>query len=203
MKDSCACDSGADIDEDTRSVSQDGGDLREHLLGHGIVRVDVEHIDGAILVAKQIDPCGDQAAGEIETGAPGIILPRGSAAVRESRGKTQEDKKDMPGKGVDGEGKIPIVHAAGVKEGKDAAQHAEIHEKGGEDLTEAPATDPGQEQADVHGDATELEGKIPPVVLSAAKLKGQCQLLPDLASQHEKSAQEEKPVCACRKVSVP
>lgn len=81
MKDSCACDSGADIDEDTRSVSQDGGDLREHLLGHGIVRVDVEHIDGAILVAKQIDPCGDQAAGEIEAGAPGIIFPPDGQAV--------------------------------------------------------------------------------------------------------------------------
>ena len=91
----------------------------------------------------------------------------------------------MPGKGVDGEGKIPIVQAAGVKEGKDAAQHAEIHEKGGEDLTEAPATGPGQEQADVHGDAAELEGKIPPVVADAADQEGQGVLLPQLRRQHQ------------------
>ena len=100
----------------------------------------------------------------------------------------------MPGKGVDGEGKIPIVHAAGVKEGKDAAQHAEINEKGGEDLTEAPATDPGQEQADVHGDATELEGKIPPVIRPAAQDEGEDILLPDLTAQHKEAAQKEKPV---------
>ncbi len=185
MEDGTACERGADIEEDARSVSQDGGYIREHLLGHGIVRVDVEHIDSAVLAAKQIDPCGGQAAGEIETGAPGIIFPPGSGTIRESRGNAQQNEKDMPGKGVDGEGEIPVVHAAGVKKGKDAAQHAEIHQKGSENLPEAPAADPGKEQTDVHGDAAELEGKIPPVVAAAVGQEGQGVLLPQLRRQHQ------------------
>ena len=98
----------------------------------------------------------------------------------------------MPGKGVDREGEISVVHAAGVKEGEDTAQHAEIHQKGGEDLTETPAVDPGQEQTDVHGDAAELEGEIPPVVAAAADREGQGVLLPQLRCQHQYSGYQEK-----------
>lgn len=109
----------------------------------------------------------------------------------------------MPQIGVQGKGRQGVMQPARVCEHGDPSEKGIAHEKSQEHMPDSFPADPGIDKENVHGNAAELKGEIPPVVLSAAKLKGQCQLLPDLASQHEKSAQEEKPVCACRKVSVP
>ena len=86
------------------------------------------------------------------------------------------------------------MKAAGVREHGDAAQKGIAHEKGEQDAADGRPAEPGGSEQDVHGDAAELEGKIPPVIRPAAQDEGEDILLPDLTAQHKEAAQKEKPV---------
>ena len=73
----------------------------------------------------------------------------------------------MPEMGVDRERRISVLHSACIRERGDAAQQAVAHEKGEKHKADLLAAQPRVSKQDIHGDAAQLERKIPEVVMSA------------------------------------
>lgn len=60
---------GADIDKNRGETAGSGGNVPEDNLLHGIVRINIKHVDRTIFVQIHVNAGGDQAAGEIKRGA--------------------------------------------------------------------------------------------------------------------------------------
>ena len=88
---------------------------------------------------------------------------------------------------MEGQGEIAVVHAAGIKECKDTAQKTEVHEESEKNAAYSRRIAPGEDQADIHGDAAQLEWKIPPVIGSLIHNISKTVLFPDLADKHQKT----------------
>lgn len=59
---------GRGINQDSCRISPQQSDFLKYPLCHGIMRTDVEHIDGAERVEDQVKACGEKAAGEVKKG---------------------------------------------------------------------------------------------------------------------------------------
>ena len=79
----------------------------------------------------------------------------------------------MPCVGVESQNGNGVVQAACIGEHGDAAQQGVAHEKAQKRAAHAWTADPWQQEQDVHGDAAELERKIPPVVMPVSQDKSQ------------------------------
>ena len=170
----------------------------EYDLLHLIVRIDVEHIYFSEAVEGQIEPFCRCTAEKIQPcaackGTQGIFVSK-ETKIDKTADDPQQDQKTVPYIGVYGQRSVRVVKAAGVREHGDAAQKGIAHEKGEQDAADERSAEPGVSEQDVHGDAAELEGKIPPVIRPAAQDEGEDILLPDLTAQHKEAAQKEKPV---------
>lgn len=62
---------GSDIDKNGGKIAGSGGNIPEDNLLHGIVGVDIEHVDCAVFIQRHVNAGGDQAAGQVKHGAPG------------------------------------------------------------------------------------------------------------------------------------
>ena len=91
-----------------------------------------------------------------------------------------------------GQGDIGVHQPAGLRQGQKAPQKAEILEKGAGDLP-SPLRQERQQQAEVHGDAAELKGEIPPVVDAGMHHQGEKELFVDLAHRQEYPAEKQPP----------
>jgi len=100
----------------------------------------------------------------------------------------------VPQVGVDSEWGVSVVQPACVRKHGDPAEQGVAHEEGEQSPADPGTAEPGISGKDVHGDAAELKGKIPPVVCAASQREGERVLFPDLAAQHEETAQEKEPV---------
>lgn len=98
------------------------------------------------------------------------------------------DKQNMPEIGMNGQDENGIVQAARICKNGDSAQKTETHKEGQACLMQ-PAflfvCCKGKKQQKVHGNAAELEGKIPPVVCSVVDEKGKTELLGNFGCEHE------------------
>ena len=139
-------------------------------------------------------PAGAQAGSPADTQVRAQAGARGAPPEGKASGKPNAYQQEMPGEGVYGEGGVAVMHAAGVAEGKYPAQQAEIHEESAEGVLQAAGAKPGQDEADIHGHAAQLERKIPPVVAAAIQKERYAPLLPQLAGGHQDAAGEEKAV---------
>ena len=95
---------------------------------------------------------------------------------------------------MDGQYGKRIVQPACVCEYGDAAQKGICHEKAEKHPADGITAKPRPGEKYIHGNAAELEGKIPPVVLAVSEDKSQSQLLCGLASRQNQAAKKEKAV---------
>lgn len=93
----------------------------------------------------------------------------------------------MPCKGMDGQREIAVIHTGGIQECEDAAEKTEIHEKSKQDAAYFCRSAPWKNQADIHGDAAQLEGEIPPVVGSVMDQISKAELFPYFAYKHQET----------------
>ena len=89
-----------------------------------------------------------------------------------------------------GQRSITVVQSAGVKESNDTGQESEIHKEGQQDTIYFPGLYPWSQQADIHGNAAELEREIPPVILSVIQMISKAPLFPDFAGKHQDAEAE-------------
>ena len=100
----------------------------------------------------------------------------------------------MPNVGVRGERWQRILKPGRVQEDDDAAKKAVAHEKCEERLADSFPAQPWVGKQYIHGHTAKLEGQLPPVIGAASNTESQGKLLPDLAAQHENTAQKEQSV---------
>lgn len=170
----------------------------EYDLLHLIIRIDIEHVDFSEAVEGQVEPFRRCAADEIQPcaackGAQGIFVSK-ETKIDKTTADPDENQQTVPQIGVCGQRGISVMETAGVRKHGDPAQKCIAHEKCEQGAADPRAAEPGIGDQDIHGNAAELEREIPPVIRSAAQDKGEHVLLPDLAAQHEKTAQKEQSV---------
>ena len=182
----------ADIGQNTPGIPNGFRNLTEYFLCHIVVRTDVEHINGTVLVEEEVQACGDQAAGQIADGGAQVAAGVVVFLPDISGGETNPDQAEMPGKRMDGQRCVPIVHSAGVEEGEDPAQQTEIHKEREKRPVDPQGSDPGEDKADIHGYAAQLEGEVPPVVDAVIQYKSNTPLFPNLACQQDQATVQEK-----------
>lgn len=112
--------------------------------------------------------------------------------VGKAGGQAYGYKQNVPQVGVDRQDGGFVVEAACVGENGDAAEEAVVHQEGEQGLAGAGGAEPGEDQEDVHGDAAELEGEIPPLVDAVVLTEGEIPLLPELTARHEEAAEQKK-----------
>ena len=100
----------------------------------------------------------------------------------------------MPDVGVRGQLRDRILKPARIREYDDTAHQAVAHEERKERPADPFPAQPRIGEQYIHGNAAELKGHIPPVVDAVSKGEGQDKLFPDLAAQHENTAQKEQSV---------
>ncbi len=101
-----------------------------------------------------------------------------------------ENQDKMPDEAVEGQSNVGVHEPAGFRQGHKAPQKPEILQKGGG----SPASsfwEQGEDQAQVHGDAAQLKGKIPPVVDSGVGHQSEKELLVHLADSQDQAAQKQ------------
>ena len=86
-----------------------------------------------------------------------------------------------------------MTQAAGLRQRHETAQKTVVLQKGGEDFLSAGGQE-GQQQTEVHGDAAQLKGKVPPVVHAGMNYQSEKELLVDFADGKKKAAQEKMPL---------
>ena len=100
----------------------------------------------------------------------------------------------MPEKAVQGKREVGPEEAVRDKQCHDAAKEGEVLEERGDSVLEmaaCAAADKRVKQAHVHGDAAQLEGKIPPVVTVLVDDKVKKSLFVQFAKQQKKTAGKE------------
>ena len=144
-------------------------------LAHGPVLVEevgafadgghIEHIGVGLGPGGCIDRKGGGAAGKKEGK---LLSPAGTAPVGQAGDRAEgSDKKqqEMPDKAMERQRPVGIHEARRIRQGKDGAQDAEILKKGRQDGSSLRLLYQREDQAEVHGDAAKLEGKVPPVIV--------------------------------------
>ena len=58
--------SGGCVDEYGGKIAGTGGNIPEDDLLHGIVRIDIKHVDRTVFIQRQINSYCDQAAGQVK-----------------------------------------------------------------------------------------------------------------------------------------
>lgn len=165
MEKSGTQDSCKDVHADGCVVSDIGYQAAKENLCHPIVGVDVKKVDGIGGGYSGVDLPGNNAAEQIQTGGSEKCMRSGRACVLyvyHACQNSNQDEQNMPQIGVDGQPESGIVHAAGIRESGDSAKQAVAHQKLQQYADKLFVFDPGQHKQDVHGDAAELKGKIPP-----------------------------------------
>lgn len=81
---------------------------------------------------------------------------------------------------MDGQRQEAVIHTACIQECENTAKKAEIHEKSEQDAAYPGRIAPWKDQADIHRDAAQLEGEIPPVIGSVIHNISKAVLFPDL-----------------------
>lgn len=69
MEKTGACNGGRNIDQNSGCVSEDGCYVEEDFLRHGIIRINIEHINRSECIAGQVDPCSEKTAEKIQQDA--------------------------------------------------------------------------------------------------------------------------------------
>ena len=166
------------------------GNLVEyHLLG-GVVGGDVEHVNVGVRPGGPVDEKGDEAADQKQGQSP-EKSPAGPAGEGgEKAGDPGENQDKMPDEAVEGQSNVGVHEPAGFRQGHKAPQKPEILQKSGG----SPASsfwEQGEDQAQVHGDAAQLKGKIPPVVDSGVGHQSEKELLVHLADSQDQAAQKQ------------
>ena len=104
--------------------------------------------------------------------------------VGEAGGQAYGYEQDVPQVGVDRQDGGFVMEAACVGENGNPAEEAVVHQEGEQSLAGAGGFEPGEDQEDVHGDAAELEGEIPPLVDAVVLTECEIPLFPELAGRH-------------------
>lgn len=155
---------GGQIDQDSPAVPKQICYLPEHPLLHGGVGADVKHVDGSQRMKENIAGCGDETASKIEQGAVFEFFPCIFDFVGQPCRQSHNNQENMPCIGVKGQWRITVVHAAGIKKGKNTAEQAVIHKKGQTGIPVSDRRKKGQQKAEIHGKAAKLKRKIPPII---------------------------------------
>ena len=170
MENGSSQDDGEDVEQISRKRTCGQGDLVENNLPIGIIRADIEHIRIPIRVGQHVDSCGNDAAEQKERQGGEEPAPAFSAEPPNGTEKNQENEHKMPEKAVEGQSPVGMHQAAGFCQGHHSAQEAVVLQKGIEsagDSSVPGGLEQGEKQAQIHGDAAELERKIPPVIVSS------------------------------------
>ena len=187
-------DSGGNIQQDSRLIADHKRQAVEYDLLHLIVRIDIEHVYFPKAVEGKVEHFRCRTADEIQPcaaceGAQGIFVSK-EIKINHAAEYSKQNQKNMPHIGMYGERGIRIMQPAGVREYGDPAQECVAHQKCQQGAADFRPAEPGIDKQDVHGYAAELKRKVPPVIGPASQRKGERILLPDLAGQHQKTAQE-------------
>ena len=165
MSQAASCKDRGQIDKDSGKDPQSFGDLAENGLHRRMVGRNIEHIGVGLGPGGCIDRKGGGAAGKKEGK---LLSPAGTAPVGQAGDRAEgSDKKqqEMPDKAVERQRPVGIHEARRIRQGKDGAQDAEILKKGRQNGSSLRRLYPREGQAEVHGDAAKLEGKVPPVIV--------------------------------------
>lgn len=166
-----AQDHGCQVQKISGGRTDGEGYLVEDNLPVWIIGTDIKHICVAVRMGSNIDERGHAHAGQ-EQGKHGCKIA-GSPASQAGHGAVQSDENEheMPQKPMEGQKQIGVHETAGFRQGHDAAQKGKILHEGAYAFFRtamAGMSEQGKNQAQIHGHAAELEGKIPPVVLALA-----------------------------------
>lgn len=124
----------ADVEENPRNISNVPCDCGKDFLGHGIMGIDIEHVDGAVSIQENIQEDGNAAADKVEDTAADITAQGGGRRDQNCCGKSKDKQPDMPEIRMDGQREVVVMHSAGVKEGKDSPKESVIYEKSGKGM---------------------------------------------------------------------
>lgn len=129
VKESGTGNSGYDIKKNSPGISENIGNVSKDFLLHLIVRINIEEVYDAKWIKDLVQKGSNPAADQIEACTVHESPARMIGAWIQTTVDAKKDQYDMPGIGVEGQGKISMVHAAGVKKGADTAKHTKAHWK--------------------------------------------------------------------------
>ncbi len=156
---------------------------------------DIKHISGSVSRREQVDDGGDAAAECKERERAQISL---SAVIRKTRSMTEkpdENQQNMPAVSVQSQRPVDMGKTLRDCQGGDAAHDVKVSHEGADYAPEPAAAERVLDQAQVHGHAAQLKGKIPPVVSSMVYENDQKNLFIKFAKGESQTGQKEDPAC--------
>ena len=171
--------------------SKFSSDLGVHNLRGRVVRRDIKHIRVSIRMRGNIDDgCDDTSDRKYS-----CRLPKSFGGWQHHAGKgdeqSDEDQKDMPDKSMQGQRPVRVHQTGRIDEHHDGTEQVVIIHKSAKN-TLIFMRNKGQQQAEVHRQAAELEWKIPPVVVPVVFYVIEKKLFVDLGKCQKNTAGKEQ-----------